>query len=76
MELKTFIKSLPDEAAREAFAKRCGTTWGHLRNVMNGSRTCSAELAVALERESKGALKRTRMYHGNPRNVWPELARV
>jgi hypothetical protein len=50
------LKSLPDEAAREAFAVRCGSSLGHLRNVMYGLRTCAEELGVALERESGGAL--------------------
>lgn len=55
-EIKAYLKSLPDEPTREAFAVRCGSTIGHLRNVMYGLRTCAEELAVALERESEGKL--------------------
>lgn len=73
MDLKTFVKSLPDEGAREAFASRCGVALGHIRNVMYGTRDCSAELAVAIERESGGAMSRTSLYSGDARNVWPEL---
>lgn len=43
--------------AREAFAERCGTTIGHLNNVALSHKTCSAALAVAIERESRGAIR-------------------
>lgn len=38
---------------REDFAKRCGTTLGHMNNVMYGYKPCSVDLAVAIERESQ-----------------------
>ena len=51
MELKDFLKtmSLP---AREAFAEKCGTTFGHLRNVAYGLRPCRESLAIEIDRES------------------------
>jgi hypothetical protein len=55
MDLKTYWKSLNHEQ-REKFASRCASTVGHIQNVMYGLRSCSAELAVALERESDAAL--------------------
>lgn len=45
------------QGERDAFAARCGTTGGHLRNVALGWKPCSAALAVAIERESKGAIR-------------------
>lgn len=41
---------------RISFAERCETTAGHLRNIVYGDRSCSAELAVNFERESDGAV--------------------
>lgn len=51
MDLKTYMSPLTPEQ-REQFAHRCGTTRGHLQNVMYGIRTCAPELAAAIERES------------------------
>lgn len=39
-----------------AFAKRCGTSIGHLRNILCGFRVCSESLAIAIEIESGGAV--------------------
>lgn len=55
-ELRAYLNSLPDEDARQAFADRCGSSLGHLRNVMYGLRSCNEALSAALERESKGVL--------------------
>ena len=44
-------------SAREAFAMRCGTTYGHLRNVAYGSKTCAESLAINVDRESHGAVR-------------------
>lgn len=53
MDLKTYLfkKSVPD---RVAFAERCGTTYGHLRNVAYGDKSCAETLAINIERESGG----------------------
>lgn len=56
MTLKELILSLGKEE-RDAFAARCGTTTGHLKQVMYGNRACSAELAIEIDRESQGAIK-------------------
>jgi DNA-binding transcriptional regulator YdaS (Cro superfamily) len=74
MDLKTFLKSLPDEEAREAFGRQCGSTLGHLRNVSYGQRPCAPELAVAIERESTRQVTRQELCPDNWRRVWPELA--
>lgn len=55
MDIKTYVMSLaPDE--RRQFADRCGTSLGHLRNIGYGFRTCADGLAIAIERESGGAV--------------------
>jgi len=56
MDLKTYLSALSTEE-REALAKACGTTPGHLRNVSYGDRTCAEKLAIELERETGGRLR-------------------
>lgn len=73
MDLKTFIKSLPDDDARDAFAKRCDTSLGHLKNVMYGYKPCATDLAVNIERESGRAVTRQELRDDWVRH-WPELA--
>lgn len=72
MDLKTYLKSLPDEAAREAFAVRCKTTLGHMRNVMYGYKPCATDLAVLIERESGTAVRRPELRDDWAAH-WPEL---
>jgi len=55
MDLKTFLRSL-SLRDRAVFAGRCGTSAGHLRNLSYGYRTCDAGLAIAIERETAGAV--------------------
>jgi hypothetical protein len=76
MDLKTFLKSLPDDEARAAFALRCESTLGHVRNVSYGLRPCSTELAVAIERESDGAVTRPELCPESWRARWPELSKA
>lgn len=71
MSLKTFLAAM-GPAERDAFAGRCETTWGHLRNVMYGVRPCATDLAVAIERESCGAVTRKELRSDWERH-WPEL---
>lgn len=53
--LKEYVQPLSAEQ-RDELAAACGTTWGHLRNVIYGDRRCTPELAIALERTTEGAL--------------------
>lgn len=53
--LKTFFLPLNDEE-REAFASLCGTTVGQTLQIMYGNRKCNPALAIAMDRESKGAV--------------------
>lgn len=56
MDLKThlFALSLPD---RHALAEACDTSYGHLRNVAYGSKTCAESLAINIERETRGQVR-------------------
>lgn len=73
MDLKAHLKALGDEQAREAFAARVGSTPGHLKNVSNGYRPCSPELAVAIEVDSARALRRWDLRPEDWHRIWPEL---
>lgn len=73
MDLKTYLNSL-DKEEQEAFAKKCETSIGHLRNCAYGARTVSAELAVAIEQNSKRAVTRQDLFPDTFRKTWPELA--
>jgi DNA-binding transcriptional regulator YdaS (Cro superfamily) len=55
MELKTYLSTLTLKQ-RDHLADRCGTSAGHLRNISYGYRSCGESLAIALERESGGAV--------------------
>lgn len=56
MTLKDFFRSMP-VSDREAFAERCDTTVGHLRNVAYGLRPCGESLAINIDRESRGEVR-------------------
>jgi hypothetical protein len=58
--------------AREDFARRCGTTKGHIQNVMYGLRTCATDLAVNVERESAQQVRRWDL-RSDWASHWPEL---
>lgn len=55
MDLKTYWDGLTVEQ-RETFATACGSTWKHLRNISYGYKSCAEKLAIAIERESHGAV--------------------
>lgn len=74
MKLSDYVKALPGEDARKGFAVRCGTTPGHMRNVMYGSKTCGVTLAVAIERETGNAVTRRELCPDKWAEVWPDLA--
>lgn len=53
--LRTYLNSMsPPE--QEAFAARCGTTIGYLRKALSVSQLLGETLALAIERESAGAV--------------------
>lgn len=55
MELKSYFRGLSQEA-REQFCARCGSTYKYLRLVSYGAKTPGESLAIAIERESAGAV--------------------
>lgn len=72
MNLSAYLKPM-GEPQRVAFAMRCGTTWNHMRNVAYSGKPCGVMLAVNLERETGGRLRR---WHVRPKDwhlIWPEL---
>ncbi len=74
MEFKPFFFGLsPSE--REAFARNCETSVGHLQNVAYGFRPASAELAVLIERNSKKRVTRVDLFPDRFSRIWPELAK-
>lgn len=71
-KLKTHLAPLSKDE-REAFANRCGTTLGHLNNVMYGVRPCATDLAVSIERESGLTVRRWDVRPKDWHLHWPEL---
>jgi hypothetical protein len=71
MNLKNYLSPLPPDA-RDEFAQRCGTTKGHLQNVMYGMKACATDLAVLIERESGMLVRRWELREDWFRH-WPEL---
>lgn len=72
MDLRAFLRlKTPD--ARKSFADRCGTSIGHLNNIMYGIKSCATDLAVRIERESEGAVTRPEL-RSDWANHWPELS--
>lgn len=75
MDLRTYFFSM-SQVGREDFASRCGTTFGHMRNVAYGYREPSTELAVAIERESGRLVTRQILFPTSYGAKWPELVEV
>ncbi|MCW5141081.1 hypothetical protein [Burkholderia cenocepacia] len=55
MDLHTFLLNLPRDE-REPFGERCGSTFGRLRQIAYGNEPATAELATAIDRETRGAV--------------------
>jgi hypothetical protein len=71
--LKTFLKSLGDDEARERFAKECGTSLGHMRNASYGMRPLAPDVCVRAERISEKAIRRWHLRPSDWHEIWPEL---
>lgn len=74
MELKAYLKSLPDDEARDRFAVSCETTLGHMRNTIyvTGKLLAPANCVLA-ERNSGGAVRRWDLRPADWHAIWPEL---
>jgi len=55
MTLLEYINSMPP-SEQDAFARRCGTTIGYMRQAAYGFRKCGESLAINIDRESNGAV--------------------
>ena len=60
MELSDYWHSLL-LAEKERFAKDCGVSKGHMSNVVYGFRKASAELAIKIEKRSRGLVRREKV---------------
>jgi len=70
-ELKAYLSGMSTEEVDE-IAIQCGTTGGHLRNVLYG-KTCAPVLATALEDISGGLVTRRGMRPDDYADIWPDL---
>ncbi len=74
MDLKTYLKELASDEAREQFAKNCGTSAGHMRNcIYDPKKELAPATCVLVERHSGGAVTR-RELRTDWQAIWPELA--
>lgn len=51
-----YINAIP-QGDRDEFAKRCGTSIGYLRKAISVKQRLREDVCVAIERESKGAIR-------------------
>ncbi len=80
MELKELLLELTDDE-RAALASACGHSYGHIYNVGRGYKECSAELASALEYNTRklGEHRKVNRWDLIPTKwwwLWPELIGV
>jgi DNA-binding transcriptional regulator YdaS (Cro superfamily) len=74
LKLKTWFRGIP-VTDRPAVALKLGTSVGRINNLIYGQRRVPPDLAVAIERESGGAVKRQDLRE-DWASIWPELAQV
>lgn len=72
MDLREYILALPADR-RDSFARDCGTTFGHLRNVAGGYKPCAPLLATQIEQATGGAVRRWHLRPDDWARIWPEL---
>lgn len=60
MNLKEYWDQIPAKQ-KEAFAKRCGCTVGHMRNVANGYKPVTEKLAYAIDRVTSGVVPKEKL---------------
>lgn len=71
-ELRAFLNSLSLAEQRE-FAKKCGTTLNSLRVALAKNSALGAELSVAIEVHSAGAVTRKHLHPEKWHLIWPEI---
>lgn len=76
MDLKTYLASLADEAARKKFAADCGTSLGHMRNTCyEEGKQLAVPVCVKVEQLSGQQVTRQEL-RDDWADLWPELART
>ena len=73
MDLKAFLKSLPTDEEREAFAAACETSLGHLRNCIYTDKRLAPANCVLCEKNSGGIVRRWDLRPDDWHRIWPEL---
>lgn len=71
-ELRAYLKTLSVEQ-QITFATKCGTTIASLRVAISKKSKIGAELCVAIETSSNGAVTRKDLRPDCWVNIWPEL---
>ncbi|MBU3625709.1 helix-turn-helix domain-containing protein [Polynucleobacter sp. JS-Safj-400b-B2] len=72
-KLLKFLNSL-ETSQQKAFADKCGTSVGYLRNAVSSNKLLGAELCVLIEQESAGEVIRRELCPSCWKERWPELA--
>jgi len=74
MDLKTFLKNLADDSAREEFARDCDTSTGHMRNcIYVPGKLLAPATCVLVEKNSARAVMRWDLRPDDWHRIWPEL---
>lgn len=68
-----YLNSLPSDA-REKLATDCKTSVGYLRKACSAGQKFGAELCVAIEQSTAGAVTRQELRPDDWHLIWPELA--
>jgi DNA-binding transcriptional regulator YdaS (Cro superfamily) len=72
MDLKSYLQTMTIPA-RKDFARKAGTSLGHLTNISYGHSTMRPQLCVAVERLSDSKVKREDL-RSDYADIWPDLA--
>lgn len=73
MTLAEYLKTLTKPES-QAFAGRCSTTVGQLKQVAYGHRTANPQLCVLIESQTNKLVTRPTLRPGDWKDIWPELA--
>jgi DNA-binding transcriptional regulator YdaS (Cro superfamily) len=73
-KLRAYLNDMPSEKQDE-FAKACKTTIGSLRTAMSKNSAIGPAIAVAIEKNSGGAVTRQDL-RTDWADIWPELVKA
>ena len=77
MDLKTYLKELGSEQAREAFGVECETSYRHMLNcIYDKTKRLNPAVCVLVEQKSAGAVTRRDLRPDDWQRIWPELAEL